>query len=175
MCSYTLTHCLCILIVYVYVLHLLVMLCCIVIISIICCAYNQRYRYLPVSTWGTDLAGRVELYYYCLNLSEYIMDCDGYSFGGPSCLICWLYTCWWFVISLLLKACMYRYECIGNKTKCHCEILGKCEGKLGIWKYIFGKWEKGNGLREIGFLRSCYCCESLGTRVNEMKWKMNRL
>ena len=32
----------------------------------------------------------------------------------------------------------------------------------------YGKWEKDNGLREIDFLRSCYCCESLGTRVNEM-------
>ena len=73
---------------------------------------------------------------------------------------------------------MYRYECIGNKPKCHCEILGKCEGKIGYLKVYFekgnicckyGKCEKDNGLREIGFLRSCYCCESLGIRDNEMK------
>ena len=39
----------------------------------------------------------------------------------------------------LLKACMYRYECIGNKPKCHCEILGKCEGKSSILKICFEK------------------------------------
>ena len=56
MCSYTLTHYLCILIDHVYVLHLLGMLCCIVIISVMHCAYNQRYRHLLISAWRTDCA-----------------------------------------------------------------------------------------------------------------------
>ena len=40
----------------------------------------------------------------------------------------------------LLSPLYWRHACIvmniGNKPKCHCEILGKCEGKLGIWKYV---------------------------------------
>ena len=88
MCSYTLTYCLCILIVYVYVLHLVVMFCCIVIIGVVHRAYNQRYCYISASAWRSDVAGRIVLYCYCLSVSEYIMDCDGYSFGGPSYLIC---------------------------------------------------------------------------------------
>ena len=34
---------------------------------------------------------------------------------------------------------MYCFGCIENKPKCLCEILGKCKGKLGIWKYVLIK------------------------------------
>ena len=34
------------------------------------------------------IAGRAEFYCFCLSVSEYFMDCDGYSFGGTSSLIC---------------------------------------------------------------------------------------